>query len=275
MTKCFALGLLCGLLPLLGQAEERKPRWEAGVGLASVSVPDYRGSDERTRYTLPFPFFVYRGDVLKADREGARAQLIGIDTLHMDLNLGLSNPVSSKHNQARAGMPNRPAVIDIGPSLDAQLYRSSDERTKLKAVLSTSYGVTVGSRAGGNGWSAAPKLKLEVQDALDLPGWTWMVQTGPIYGTGQRFAYYYDVPQAYATVDRPAYRAHGGYGGVQFTTALSKRFERYWVGAFARYDNLSGATFTDSPLVKTRQYLAVGVAAAWVFGQSSEMTTSD
>jgi len=41
------------------------------------------------------------------------------------------------------------------------------------------------------------------------------------------------------------------------------------VGGFVRYDNLSGAIFEDSPLVRKKDYLAGGIAITWVFGESS------
>jgi len=50
---------------------------------------------------------------------------------------------------------------------------------------------------------------------------------------------------------------------------LSKRFPSYWVGGFLRYDSLSGAVFGDSPLVKRSNYLAGGIAIAWIIGESS------
>ena len=49
-----------------------KPIWELGGGVASARLPQYRGSDEYSVYTLPFPFFIYRGEWLKATRDGVR-----------------------------------------------------------------------------------------------------------------------------------------------------------------------------------------------------------
>jgi outer membrane protein len=48
-----------------------------------------------------------------------------------------------------------------------------------------------------------------------------------------------------------------------------------WVGGFVRYDSLNGAAFADSPLVKSRSYVAGGVGVAWVLGQSSERVKVD
>jgi outer membrane scaffolding protein for murein synthesis (MipA/OmpV family) len=80
--------------------------------------------------------------------------------------------------------------------------------------------------------------------------------------------YFYGVEPAFATASRPAYNAAGGYAGTQFLVSLSKRFRKFWVGGFARWDTLSGAVFTDSPLVKTHQYFAAGIALAWMLGES-------
>jgi hypothetical protein len=38
-------------------------------------VPDYRGSEDVRNYVLPIPWFVYRGEIFRADRDGARARL--------------------------------------------------------------------------------------------------------------------------------------------------------------------------------------------------------
>lgn len=266
---------VAGLLASQPAWAELRPRWELGLGIGSAQVPDYRGSDEHGHYTLPFPYLVYRGDVIKADRDGARAQVLGLDGLHLDLNLGLSNPVSSSGNRARAGMPERPTAVEIGPSLDARLYLSEDERVRVRFRVPLSYGITLGSKWGGNGWQTAPRLALDVRDVLGAKGYNWSVQAGPLFASRQRHAWFYDVAPAYATPDRPAYRAKGGYGGMSLTTGLSTRIQRVWVGGFVRYDNLAGAAFADSPLVKTRHYTAFGVAASWVIAQSQEMVDVD
>jgi outer membrane protein len=266
---------LCGLAVHGSAQAEPRPRWELGLGIGTARVPDYRGSDEHGHYTLPFPYLVYRGDVIKADRDGARAKVLGLDNVHVDLNVGLSNPVSNDSNRARAGMPDRPWVVELGPSLDARLYLSEDERVKLRFRLPVSYGIAVGSQWGGNGWQAAPRFALEVRDVLGFKSYTWTAQAGPLFGTRQRHAWYYDVAPAYATPDRPAYRAKGGYGGTSLVTGLSTRFDRIWVGGFVRYDNLANAQFEQSPLVKRQHYTAVGIAMSWVIAQSSEMVDND
>jgi outer membrane scaffolding protein for murein synthesis (MipA/OmpV family) len=53
--------------------------------------------------------------------------------------------------------------------------------------------------------------------------------------------------------------------------ALSRRFPRYWVGGFMRYDTLAGAVFENSPLVKRSSTVSAGVAVTWVFSESSKL----
>jgi outer membrane protein len=120
-----------------------------------------------------------------------------------------------------------------------------------------------------------PNLNVDITDLLGVNRLNLGMRLGPIFATRQRHAYYYEVAPQYATAARPAYQAEGGYSGTQFAAALTRRFDRFWVGAFMRYDNLAGAAFADSPLVKTHNYLSGGLGIAWVLGQSSEMVHID
>ena len=57
--------------------------------------------------------------------------------------------------------------------------------------------------------------------------------------------------------------------------SLSKRFPKYWVGAFLRYDWLGGAKFDDSPLVRRENSLAGGLGIAWMNGEPKRRVTID
>ena len=80
---------------------------------------------------------------------------------------------------------------------------------------------------------------------------------------------------AYATAARPAYEAHGGYSGWRAVAATSRRFGNAWVGAFVRYDNLHGAAFDDSPLVRRNSELTFGIGVSWILKTSSEFVASN
>jgi outer membrane scaffolding protein for murein synthesis (MipA/OmpV family) len=93
---------------------------------------------------------------------------------------------------------------------------------------------------------------------------------GPLYATERLHDYYYQVDPAFATATRPAYDARAGYSGVRVTVSLSKRFRHLWFGAFARYDDLSGTVFEDSPLVRIHRSFMTGFGIAWVAAVSEQ-----
>ena len=262
---------LVGMLLVAGNAgAEQRPLWEAGIGAGALYLPDYRGSDESRAYVLPFPYLIYRGEFLKADREGVRAEFLDSDRIKFEIAVNASQPVRSSSNQARQGMPDLNGSFEIGPSVAVNLFRSDDRKQRLDVRLPVSTGVTLGGGFQGIGWQTAPRVNLDLGDVAGYAGWNLGLATGPIFQSRKRNAYFYDVTSDYVRADRPAYRSSGGYAGAQLLAALSKRYERVWVGAFVRGDTLRGATFADSPLVRRQSYFAGGFGLAYVFDVSSQ-----
>lgn len=250
---------------------DEKPLWEAGAGVGALLLPDYRGSDESRAYLLPFPYLIYRGQFLKADREGVRAEFFDSDRVRLEVAVNASQPVRSSSNSAREGMPDLKGSFEVGPSLSINLARSADRKQRLDFRVPVSSGITLGGGFQGIGWQASPRLNLDLEDAGGYSGWKLGLALGPILQNRKRNAYFYDVPDQYARADRPAYRSSGGYAGAQFIAALSRRYDRVWVGGFVRADTLRGATFENSPLVRRTSYVAVGIGVAYVFGKSERM----
>ena len=252
------------------QAEQR-PLWEAGAGVGGLYLPDYRGSDESRAYVLPIPYLVYRGAFLKADREGVRAEFLDSDRIRIDLAVNASQPVRSSSNRARDGMPDLKGSFEAGPSLSINLARSDDRRTRLDLRLPVSTGVTLGGGFQGIGWQTSPRINLDVGDLGGVAGLNLGLATGPVFQSRKRNAYFYEVRDEYVRPDRPAYRSSGGYAGTQLVVALSRRFDRWFVGGFVRGDALQGATFEDSPLVRRKTAFAAGIGFTYVFAQSSQL----
>lgn len=250
-------------------AAEDQPLWEIGAGVAAFSFPSYRGSDQTHNFLLPVPHFTYHGDFLKADRQGIRGSFFDSDRLDLTVSLALSPPVSSDDITARAGMSDLKGTFEIGPQVDVTFWRSENRARFLKLLLPLLAAVTVEGSPKSIGWVFHPKLNMDITDIPGMAGWNLGMLAGPVFGDKRQHAYYYAVAPQYATADRPAYEARAGYAGMQFLASLSKRYPGYWVGGFVRYDNLSGAIFEDSPLVRKKDYLAGGIAITWVFGESS------
>ena len=277
MTRAgrFAVVLAWALAVPTAQASEDMPLWELGAGAAALSFPAYRGSDQTTHFLMPIPYFTYHGKILKADRHGMRGELFGSDRLDLTVSATLSPPAASEDIVARAGMPDLQATVEIGPQFDVTLWRSENRARFLKLQLPLRAAYALERSPRGIGWVAHPKLNLDITDIPGLDGWNAGLLAGPLFGDTRQHDYYYGIAPQYATAFRPAYAAPSGYAGMQVLATVSKRFRKAWVGAFVRYDNLAGASFEDSPLVRSQDYFAGGVAVSWIFGESSTRVRVD
>jgi len=249
----------------------QKPLWEFGLGVGALGFADYRGADTAHVYPLPMPYLVYRGDFLRADRDGMRAILFNPEVAELNISINGSTPVNSSETPARHGMPNLAPIVEIGPSLDLHLWRSADRGARLNLSLPARTALTIESSPRSIGWIYSPCLDLDVFDVRGHAGWDFGLIAGPLYADRGYHNFFYTVAPQYAAVGRPAYQAHGGYSGSQVIVSLSKRFPHYWVGAFARYDYIDGAVFTPSPLVRTNSYFMAGIAISWMIGESPTM----
>jgi outer membrane scaffolding protein for murein synthesis (MipA/OmpV family) len=250
----------------------KKPLWELGLGVAGLRLPDYRGSDQSRGYLVPLPYVVYRGTWLKADRDGARALLLETQRVKVDVSVAASTPTRSRDNLAREGMPNLPAVGEIGPNLNYTLAGSVENRWRLDLRLPLRAAITLQRSPRFIGTTFSPHLNLDVGGVAG--GWNLGLLTGPLFADRKYHEHFYSVDAAYATPERPAYQAHGGYAGWQALAATSRRFGNTWVGAFLRYDSLRGAAFEDSPLVRRNSALTMGFGVSWILATSSELVAS-
>jgi outer membrane scaffolding protein for murein synthesis (MipA/OmpV family) len=271
---CAVLGL-AGLLAVPAVHAEQRPLWEIGAGATLLALPDYRGSDQRDNYLLPLPYFTYRGKILKADRNGVRGLLFESERVQLNLSLNATLPVSNEDNPARSGMPSLKPSVEFGPILNMNLWRSADHKTRLNLRAPLRSAFTLEASPRQIGWLFSPGLNLEVRDPAGYGGWNFGLLASALVHSRRNNAYFYSVAPGEATAARPAYDAPGGYAGAQFTLTLSKRFPRYWVGGFLRYDTVAGAVFADSPLVKQHDTVWAGVAIAWIFAESATRVAAD
>ncbi|HEU5338913.1 MAG TPA: MipA/OmpV family protein [Sulfuricaulis sp.] len=265
MRQISILTLLTLCLVAPGARAGELPLWEVGLGVAGVSLPDYRGSDEQRTYLLPLPYVNYRGKFLQIDREGARGKLFSSDRLRLELSVSAGPPARSDDNLARRGMPDIDPTVEMGPLLEITLSRDSfhDQswsiRLPWRIVVATDL-----AHYDEIGWVFAPNLHFEMRKG----GWELGAAAGPLYASEKYHDYFYEVTPDFATPTRPAYDATSGYSGSRLTITASRRFQSFWVGAFARYDQLSPAAFDDSPLVKKNSSFMAGVGIAWVLAEA-------
>ncbi len=269
LIKQFLLFLTTSLLALqIGHAEE-KPLWEAGFGLGTLSLPDYRGSEETNFFVVPAPYLIYRGERFRVDRGGVRGKLFSSDRFKLEISMNASIPVDSEDSTIRRGMPNLDPTFEIGPRL-SMLLTEIGKQGELKLKLPVRAVITTG--LDYEGWLVHPNLDLYLRNVYDQ--WNLGVKFGPLFADAKYHNYYYGVAPQFATTNRPAFNAGGGYSGTALIASLSKRFDHIWIGAFARYDNLQGVSFKGSPLLETEHSLMGGFAVAWIFSRSKRTVTT-
>lgn len=264
----FAASMLAAAAFPAALPAQELPLWEVGAGVGVLTLPDYRGADERTNYVFPLPYVIYRGDVLSVDREGAKTRLYRGDRAEFDLSLNAANPARSEDNEARAGMPDLHPTFEIGPRFSYRLWGAPHGKYELKFQLPVRTVTEIDwPHFRHVGWLANPLLNLDVRNVAGS-AWDMGIQAGPVYGDAAYHDYYYGVDAQFARPGRPAYEADGGYSGSQITISGSRRYGRWWLGTFVRYYDLHGATMEDSPLVKRRDALLAGMGIAYVFTES-------
>lgn len=248
------------------------PLWEIGLFGGGGRLPHYRGSDEYKTYALPLPFFIYRGKVLRANREGVKGIFWETDRLETGLSLN-GNPPVDDDNNARAGMPELGAIAEIGPMLRWSLL---DPQTPdpLYAVAAVRAAISVDTHdldVGHEGFRG--ELKLIYRNKSWFKRWGAIVgaQASVEFADREFHRYFYEVEPRYAAADRPAYTPDGGYSGFSLSANATKKLNRrLTLGTYYRWDNLAGTTYADSPLVKTENNHIVGVALIWNIHRSAK-----
>ena len=248
---------------------KEEPLWTVGAGLGVAGFEDYRGSASSHAYPVPIPYIIYHGDFFKSDDKGVRGSLFNQDWVELNLSGNATAP--GRNDAARFHMPNLSPTVELGPSFDFHLLRTADSRIRLDLNLPVRIAYTVESSPRFIGGTFNPSLDLAAVDPLGFTGWHAGFEAGPLFADSLYNRYFYSVAPQYATSMRPAYSAPGGYAGVETTMSLSKRFPKFWVGAYLRHDSLSGAVFDASPLVQVNHYWSMGIGISWIIGESSRM----
>jgi hypothetical protein len=165
--------------------------------------------------------------------------------------------------------------VELGPSLVATLWRAADQRVKVDLRLPLRGAITVESNPRFIGGEFFPHVNVDLHDPLGFGGWNLGLLAWPVYNDRRYNRYFYEVKPEFATAARPAYELGGGYAGTQLIAALSKRYPKFWLGGFVRYDTLRGAVFESSPLVTSKRYVAGGFGISWILGESSRRVAVD
>lgn len=240
-------------------AEDKLPRLEIGAALFGLHAPDYRGAESDDTYLFPIPYIKYRGDRFKVD-DGARGLLFDSPDLEISISGNFSLPVEND-SEERDGMDDLDPLFELGPSINYRFHRFENSAWWLGLPLRFAY--TVDSELEYVGYVIQPRVSW-TRPSRRLGDWQLSFNTGPLYISEAYHEYYYSVDPAEATPTRPAYDAQAGYSGWRTDFSYSRRIRQFWLGGFFRYNSLHDAEIEDSPLVREKDSLIVGIALGYV-----------
>ena len=247
--------------------EPAQPLWEIGVGAVAASQPAYPGSATHTNRVIALPFFIYRGDVVRAEQ--GNVGLRALKTPRYELDVGFSASLGSSANDVpeRIGMPDIGTLVEFGPRLKINLGDVSQGRSGVRLDLPLRGVFDLSNSFANRGISFEPQLSFDVP----LPGgWRGGVGLSAIFGSQKLNETFYTVTAAEALANRPAYTAQAGLLSTRASFGASKKLTPdLRVLGFVRLDSVAGAANSDSSLITKTTGASVGVGLAYTFGRSS------
>lgn len=257
-----------------------EPLWELRLGGTGLWAPDYPGADEESFNWAAAPIFIYRGDRIRFGEYGmARAIATETKRFELDLSIDAAYAADSEDNEARRGMPDIDYLLQIGPQAIINFKDTGwtangrDEirlRLPVRGVAATDF-----QSIEHAGWLAEPTLSYRHR----WPGEKRMGVTASVFASfadDQLQDYYYGVAPQFATANRPAYVADGGYLGagmnISATREMHDNFQIYvtWQGR-----TFEGAANQDSPLHRADYTSAVSVSFVWKMFKSKRPAQND
>jgi outer membrane scaffolding protein for murein synthesis (MipA/OmpV family) len=241
------------------------PLWEVGVFAGALSTPNYPASSQQNRRALVLPFYVYRGDFWRADRGGLGARMLHTDAMELDVGFAASLPASSEDVELRRGMPDLGTLIEFGPRLKIRLAEPAPgQRLTLELPLRAVLEFNGGARQVGTAFE--PRLAYNWRTGAN---WRLGTSLSLVLGDQQLNQYFYGVPAAYATANRPAFEAQAGLISTRLGLDGSLRMgPDLSLFAYARHDMHANAANRNSPLFGQNQGNSVGIGLAWTLGRS-------
>ena len=267
MKRVLVLGATLLATTLTARAQEANlPLWEVGVFGGTASAPSYPGSPDRSARTLVLPYLVYRGEVLRMERNNLGARLVHTDDVEFDLGFDASLPSNSQDTTTRQGMPDLGTLIEFGPRLKLTLARPAPgQRLRLDLPLRAVLEVHSGVRQQGAVFE--PELQFEARDIG--AGWSLGSGASVVIGDRKLNRYFYEVAPQFATAGRPAYAAQAGLIATRLTFNTPKELSPdARVFGLLRLESYAGSANQNSPLHARSGGVWIGLGLAWTLGGS-------
>jgi len=231
-----------------------------GMGIASVSLPEYIGSSNTKVLVVPFPYIDYKSDSLNIKKNRLFNNLYSSNYFDIELSLSGTIPVKSDIKSLRYNMEDLDPTLEIGPSLIYKLSVQDNYKLTVELPIRTIFSIN-SKKIDYIGFNVNPQVAFEYK----YNNLTISLLSGPTFASKKYNNYFYEVKDFDVTYLRPKYTAKSGYSGWKNSIGISLLKDGFYYGAYLRYYNLSHAKFEDSPLVNTNQATFAGVSCAYIF----------
>jgi MipA family protein len=220
------------------------PLWELGGFGIVTSQQAYPGSDQQVNRGLALPYFVYRGEFLRAERDTAGLRAIKTPLYELDVSVAGAFGAGNDELDARKGMPKLGTLVEFGPRLRLNL---SDAKSNPR------WGIDLPVRGVFDLSDSLKHRGLKAEPTLVLRGstegnWRYSLGAGVLLADRKLSDTLYGVDPIYATASRASYQAGSGLMAWRLSGSVTKQISRDWrVFAFTRLDSVAGAKNEDSP----------------------------
>lgn len=244
------------------------PIFELGVGAGYLNVPNYPGAKNSSFYFIPFPVAIYRGELLRADEDGTRARLLRNRYFEIGLSAGFNFPIKSSENDVRKGMPDKPALLGLGPSFLFKLLRN--KYNKLTAGLGVRANFET-SNFEENGLLVEPFFrywfKLE-----NLESTTFFLGASYSAASKRYHSFFYNVDEEFKNSNRPIFISNAGTVDYTYSLGLTIDFSSslsFYTGVV--YSDLSDSVSIKSPLLEKEKTIGYGIGFTWLLFESETL----
>lgn len=269
--SCLALASMAAALaatPALAQNANSQPLWELGAVGIGVSQQAYPGANAQVARGLALPYFMYRGEVLRADRDTAGLRAIKTERFELDVGVAGSFGARSDEIDERRGMPTLGTLIEFGPRVKWKLGQDqAGGGWRLELPLRGVFDLSDG--AAHRGMAFEPKL---VYQRRASAGWFYSTSLSALVADKRLAQTFYGVAPQYALASRQSYDAQSGLVAWRLNASVGHQLSRDWlIFGFGRIDSVAGAANEDSPLVKKTNgaSLGLGLTYTWLRSERS------
>ncbi len=248
-----------------------EPLWEAGVAAVAVSQQAWPGAREQAQRGAVLPWLIWRGPVLRADRDGAGLRAWRTDRIELDV--GLAGTVAGRGDTGgiRAGLPALGTLVEAGPRLRV-LLGPEREGVRWRLDLPVRGVFDLDDRLAHRGLAFQPAL---VRQQRLGGGWSWSATAGVLLADQRLATLWYGVPAPLATPERPAWEARAGLVAWRTGATFFRELGPDWrLFGFVRLDSTAGAANRGSPLLQQELGWSAGAGLAWT-GWRSQRPAAD